>query len=381
MDQPEPASVEPQETERPVALQLGYAADIWSVAHGGLDRRTRYLDNLDLTISADLERLGGPSGTRLFAYMLYNNGVRFSDGGVGDAQVVSNIETGVRALRLYEAWVEHETGSISARFGLYDLNSEFDALEASTFFLGSEHGIGTDIAQTGHNGPSIFPSTSLALRLQARLEDGFVVRGAVLDGVPGDPDHPRRTAIRLGQNDGALLVGEIDRTFGDLRLLAGYWAYTARFEDQSAPQVAGAPVLRRGNRGFYLRGEARLAQRASVGRLDGFVRFGKAASRFNRFDGFVSFGLVLSGPFPRHPEDQLGAALAVARTSSNYRALAASQDVMPRRHETALELSYRHLFSKHFSVQPDIQYILNPGLRSGSNALAVGLRLEFLLRR
>lgn len=363
-----------------VALQLGYTADLWTVAHGGVDRRTRYLDNLDLTVAADLDRLGVAPRTKLFAYLLYNNGVRFSDGGVGDAQGVSNIETGVRALRLYEAWIEHEVGPLSAKVGLYDLNSEFDALDASAFFIGSAHGIGTDVSQTGRNGPSIFPVTSLAFRLQAQLDDGLIVRGAVLDGVPGDPDRPRRTAIRFGRGDGVLLIGEVDWTRGGLRLLAGHWLYTARFEVPVSSRVSGTPVRRSGNHGYYLRAETRLVPLGKHGQLDGFVRLGTAAGRFNLFDGFFGAGLVWSAPSSLHPDDQLGVALAIASTSPRQRALVEG-DALLRKREIAVELSYEHHLSKNFSVQPDLQYIINPGLGATPDALAVALRFRFLFGR
>src|SRR3546814_3118125 len=77
-----------------------------------------------------------PRSTRpdtLFPYTTlfrsYNNGRSISDL-AGDVQAVSNIETGVRALRLYEAWIDQKIGdAASIKLGLYDLNSEFKSEE------------------------------------------------------------------------------------------------------------------------------------------------------------------------------------------------------------------------------------------------------------
>jgi len=55
-----------------------------------------------VTLTFDAERAFGWPGATLFAYGLFNNGEPFSDDLVGAAQGVSNIETGVRAARLYE---------------------------------------------------------------------------------------------------------------------------------------------------------------------------------------------------------------------------------------------------------------------------------------
>ena len=161
------APAEIDETPGPILLQLTYTAEVMGNASGGLRRGTRYLDNLDIVFEADMEKLVGWTGAQVHVYGLYNNGKSISDL-VGDTQAVSNIEAGTQAIRLCEAWVDQKIGDrLSVKAGLYDLNSEFDALDAAGLFVSSPHGIGTDFAQSGRNGPSIFPSTSLATRVQA----------------------------------------------------------------------------------------------------------------------------------------------------------------------------------------------------------------------
>ena len=149
-----------------VSLSAVYTADIRGNVTGGIARGTRYLDNLDLQVAIDSDKLVGWRGAHLFAYAIYNNGVEFSSSLVGDAQTVSNVETDVQAFRLFEAWVEQDIGrNGSIKAGLYNLNSEFDTTQSGGFFLLSSHGIGPDFSQSGRNGPSIFPVTSLAVRL------------------------------------------------------------------------------------------------------------------------------------------------------------------------------------------------------------------------
>src|SRR3546814_5297499 len=78
--------------------------------------------------------------------------------------------------------------------------------------------------------PSRFPTTSLAGRGAIGPAEGWTLRAALLDGVPGDPDHPARTAIRLGHGDGALAIGEVEAPLGQGKLLLGHWRYTAQFD-------------------------------------------------------------------------------------------------------------------------------------------------------
>lgn len=355
----------------PLQLEIAYTADIWQVASGGLRRSSVYLDNLDILVEADLDRLFGWEGATAFVYGLYNNGHSLS-ALTGDAQTASNIETDVRAARLYEAWLEQQLGATtSLRVGLYDLNAEFDALETSALFVGSAHGIGTDISQSGENGPSIFPATSLAARLAWDAPGGWKARAAVLDGVPGDPAHPRRTAIRLGNGDGALLIGEIEAPLPTGKLLLGYWRYTSAFD--TFDDGGG-----RGNDGIYLRGETHLTREpgdAEQG-LAGFFRLGLADGRINMFDRFASAGVSYTGLVPGRNEDQFGLALAAAFTSSAYRRQSASD-----RSEVALELTYRMPLTGWLTVQPSLHYIVNPGADPAiRDALTVGLRTELAVR-
>lgn len=213
-----------ERSDKPVTLSAVYVADIRSNVSGGIARGTRYLDNLDLQVAVDADRLVGWHGARLFLYSIYDNGASLSGDLVGDAQGISNIETNVRAARLFEAWVEQDVGrNASIKLGLYNLNSEFDTTQSGGLFLISSHGIGPDFSQSGRRGPSIFPVTSLAVRGEMKLGEHWLGRVAVLDGVPGDPSHPKRTAIALSSRDGALVVGEVDYLEHGTKAAIGVW--------------------------------------------------------------------------------------------------------------------------------------------------------------
>ena len=359
------------EEQDPIIIDATYTFDLWRAASGGVRRGTRYLDNLDVVAEADMERLIGWDGAFIHIYGLYNNGRSLTDL-LGDAQATSNIETGTKAVRLYEAWINQRIGtSASLKVGLYDLNSEFDALDAGGLFMGSAHGIGTDISQSGLNGPSIFPSTSLSARIAFEPAAGWTVRAAILDGVPGHPSRPKRTAIKLGGGDGALLIGEIEAPLPEGKLLFGHWSYTAHFDDFASGSA-------RGNDGWYVRGEHRLTHETAQPDqgLSGFFRLGIANGRFNTFGSFASAGLNYKGPIKGRDKDQMGIAVATAFTSSRYRLTVPSD-----KSEVAFELTYRASVADWLSVQPNVQYVINPGANpSLRNAIAFGLRTELTIR-
>ena len=375
-----PAAAQEKKQPPEVDLSVLYIGELWGNASGGVRRGERYLDNLDVTLTVDMERVFGWHGATLFVYGLYNDGHAFSGDLVGDAQTVSNIETGVRAARLYQAWIEQRFAAdrASIKAGLYDLNSEFDTTNVGSLSLLSSHGIGPEFGQSGRNGPSIFPYTSLAIRGEYKLTDRLTARAAVLDGVPDDPDHPKRTAVHLSRSDGALGVAQVDYVGAPANVTIGFWRYSSRFVPRSS---FGSGQGRLGNQGEYAVIERRLTRPyrdvADDKRgLAAFVQAGMASARFNRIDRYVGGGLVYTGVIASS-EDRAGITFAHAAFSESYRRLQAASGARVRSAENVVELTYRRSVTRFLTVQPDIQYIVHPSSeRTLHDALAVGFRFE-----
>lgn len=366
-----------------VSLGVTYTGDIWANTSGGLRTGEKYLDNLDLTASIDAEKAFNIPGGTFFFYGLYNNNTTLSDTLLGDLQTASNIDT-TTAFRLYEAWYEQvfadERGSF--KVGLYDLNSEFDAIDAAGLFLNSSHGIGPDFSQTGQNGPSIFPVTSLGARLQFQLNDSVLLRAAILDGVPGSLGHTRRTAIKLGNGAGALMVGEIEADRDGTVAAIGVWNYTSDFDHVLDVDRTGAPLRQGGNRGMYVEAERKFADAPEDPGLAIFGRLGFAESELNQLSRAAGAGVSYQGLLADRPDDTLGLAIAHATNGSPFRSAARLAGSPVGKSETNFELTYRAPVTEWLTVQPDAQWIINPGTDPGlKNAFAVGLRFEISFGR
>lgn len=359
-----------QAEESAARFDIRYMADVMSNLDGGIETGSRYMDNLDVSLEVDAERAMGWTGATLFLYGVYNNGKALSGDLVGDAQALSSIETEVKAARLLEAWLDQRfwDDRASIRVGLYDLNSEFDVIETADLFLHAAQTNTFALAQSGRAGPSVFPVTSFAARAEFQLSDQVTLRTAVLDGVPGDPDHPKRTAIKLGDGDGALLVGELEYSAERLRAAAGYWRYTGRFEDLESG------LDRRGNDGIYALVEGRVYEDPDDPRrgLALFAHGGWASAHLNEFKYSLAAGAVYTGVLPARPEDDLGLAVAWVETGAPFKA---AEDAMNR--EVAIELTYRARINEYLAIQPDVQYVINPGVAPElRDAFVVGLRLD-----
>jgi len=361
-----------------LALRAVYKGEAWRNLKGGIRTGGDYLDNLDLIAELDANRWPGLEGLKLRAHVIYNNGHEFGARYVGERQALSNIE-GVPTWRLYEIWADYSFGektSNSVRFGLYDLNTEFNALDVSTLFINSSQGTGAELAQSGLNGPSIFPVTGLALRVKGGT-GRFYWQFAALDGVPGEPGHPDRTGFHLDRTEGALLAAEFGgATAGFSKLALGGWRYTAQFDSIDELTASGDPVRASGNQGFYLLAERPFRSRGNSS-INGFLRAGVAETRFNQLSGFVGTGVVMQGFSAARPDDALGFAIAHASNGHRFRQFAVRNGTSVEHSETVLELTWRAPVTEWLTLQPSLQYVVNPGMDPQlANAWALGLRFE-----
>ena len=367
-----------QAAERPhITFMAAYLGEPIINLRGGIRTGGTYLDNLYLQISAEPGTLFGLPGLSGQLSALYNNANQFKENYAGELQGVSNIDA-PEAVRFYAAWLDLVLAPadwFSMRAGLYDLNSEFDVLETGSLFLNSAHGMGQSLGSSGLNGPSTFPVTALALRARAVGVRGAYGQVVILDGVPGDPDNFSSSQIRLSSSEGALLAVETGWSGGAWRKLAvGFWRYTADFDPLFAPDQSGASVPVDGNQGWYALAD-RIFWSDDRRTLAGFLRLGQAESRFNAVDRYLGSGITLTGFWPARPDDEVGLGVAMAFTGRQYRKAQQLAGFGTDGSETVIELTWKAPLTDWLTLQPDCQYIINPGTNTAlGNALTVSLR-------
>jgi porin len=144
------------------------------------------------------------------------------------------------------------------------------------------------------------------------------------------------------------------------RWALGGWAYS----QASGDSLAG---LQSGNSGLYGTVEYTVNNTTSA-----FVRAGTAKSDFNAVDRYVGAGVVWTGPLEGRKEDQFGIALAHVRTAPLARFVGLSES------ETNLEMTYAAPIGGGFSLQGDVQYVVDPDANPDSkDALVAGVRLSW----
>ena len=368
----------------PFTFTGAYTADLLDDVAGGARAGDEYIDLLKLSAAYD----GGVAGRQGLTGLIsieHSNGANFTGAHVGGFQAVSSNEAQPGALRLYEVWVQQTVagGAGGVKAGLIDINTTFDVQETAALFINASHGIGPDFGDSGFNGPSDYPTTALAVAGVYRAGEGWTAQIGVFDGVAGNPGHRGRIVdIEISARYGALIVGQVERRFGDVaRIEGGVWAYTAKFP--SLDQFTAARVPRRvgGNDGVYALAEGRLLGRSGGGNqggLSGWLRVGFANGDINRAEDYQGGGLVYTGLIHGRDKDEIGIAIARAGFGSGAREAGAraGQDIGDA--ETDLEATYRYAFRDWLNIQPDVQYVFHPsGDLRRPNALVVGMRLAF----
>ncbi len=201
-----------------------------------------------------------------------------------------------------------------------------------------------------------------------------MLAGVFQDNPPGGPfddDSQLRGASRYGVNfnlvTGALFIGEIQyalnqpsvgqMSYGDHAAglpgtyKLGFWYDTGAFPEQGF-DVTG---LKNGNFSFYglvdqvvWRPDPQAPKFLGV-----FLRVMGAPSDRNLIAFSANGGVEMKAPLPTRDNDTAGIGFGVAKVSS---------DVFPPRGiETFIEATYQYQVAPWWQVQPDAQYIFNPG--------------------
>lgn len=407
-------------------LTFNYKSDTMSTVRGGLHKQTNYLGNFLIASTLDLQEMFGFTSTSFGFQFVGIHGSAPTDAN-GDFQGASNLQA-TPGWNLYEAWLQKTAfdEKLSLLAGLRDVNSDFNVTDSSLVFLNSSFGMGPELSTSGMGAPSTFPVTALGARARVQPLEILQVQFGIFDGVPGDPKRPQQTAVRLSKQDGAFLISEIAITptingqpgkFG-----VGGWMYTARMQDLSdkigigAPSIgfassalaeegletitseqAGAggvgegaeeaegslekPLMRR-SQGAYFIAEQKLfsPKEGQEEGLASFFRAGVASPHSNPIGYSVQTGFSYKNIFSKNRGDQLGLGMALAGVSSHNRRALEASGITVTNQEASFEMTYQKKITTWLSLQPDFQWIVNPGFNADTKtAYVAAARIEVSL--
>ncbi len=384
---------------------------------GGTRQGAIYEGQLELLATVDLGKTLGWAGATLHAQAFQIRGSGLSENDLGDnLATVSSIE-GDRALRLGDLWVEQSLlhSSLSIRIGQIAADDEFLTSETASTFINSTFGWPAILATDLPNGGPALPLATPGVRIKYAATESLSALLGVFNGDPagaGPGDAQARdasgTMFRIGGSFFLVLEGDyVANQDSNAKGLArtykiGAWFHSGAFADQrfatngvslASPASSAAPALHQDDAGaYFVLDQQVFRQIKPVNRsVSVFLRLAGTPADRNEVSLYADAGLTLTGFIPGRPDDVIGLAAATAKISSRAEALDEDTrrftglDTPIRDAEAVIELTYQCPVTPWWSLQPDLQFIRQPGgnislpLSSSSthaipNALVMGLR-------
>lgn len=397
-------------SDKGINTELLFKGSLMANPSGGIGQGRDYMQGIELKVGMDAGKLWGIADSSAYLHVVYNSGGKMNAAYVGSLMGVDNGEVSENNPKLYQAWFNKNFfgSTLSVLAGVYPVDSEFYVTDSSGIFLHPSFGMAAELAQTGKNGPSVYPFSALGVRFKYQPSPIFYAQAAVLDGNPGGGRKPHWARVNPLHGDGALFVAEIAYLPGEAhhmtdpniepgrgvilsqaekleqryepigKYAVGYWTYSKRFDDLLDIDSGGNP-LQRQNHGIYLLMENSLYRADDMERdVTAFFRYGQAEKNVNIFDYSASIGLRVRGLITGRVDDYFG--IAATRSGAGEKFRLAQQNAGIPGNETAAEVTYRAQINPWLVMQPNIQRIFNPGLAPGiKNATVIGLRCEIVL--
>jgi len=402
----------------------GYTAEVWGNTTGGIKQGAVYTGLLDFGMTADLEKLAGWQGASVSTTWLWLSGRDASEDLVGNFLTISNI-AGFNTLRLMELWFQQEffqredgPAGLSIRAGQLTADSEFIISEYGSLFINGTFGWPAFAYTNLPEGGPGYPMGTLGVRVAVSPWEWMTFQAAVFQGnVFAQNVNRHGFEWNLNADEGYFWINELQTHWNQGDECAGLpgqakfgaWFHTASFSDPYVDED-GIPLADESssgnaqtypwNFGFYgildqmvyrEPGEAPVPaglgkdgksvaakQTAAVPSKQGLGWFGRIAfePQNRNFVGFYfDTGLVYTGLIPTRDEDQFGLAFGYAQLTNGSRETLELEGARGVGAEMVFEATYQAVLTPWLSVQPNVQYIINPGgTQDLGNAFILGAR-------
>lgn len=384
--------------DRGVDLSLSYGSETaWNV-RGGERERVRETGQFTFGATLDMEKLAGIEGGTFQGTVTYRRGYDLGEkAGLGVLQQVQEVYGRGQTWRLTQFWYQQELGDsgVDLKLGRMTMGEDFAAFSCEFMnltFCGSQPG--NIVGDYWFN----WPVSQWAARVRVETANDLYAQAGVFEVNPKNLENDFTIGHFKGAT-GVLVPLEVgwEPALGPNELPGYYklggWYNTANGNDvhldiNRAPRsLTGLPPLRRSGRyGGYVMVQQQVSGRAEEARtvsgLTLFFNATQADRNTSRIDNQITAGLFYTGLLQARPEDVVG--LAVGRTNVNARA---GRDLPgPRRRaekpgaEYAAELFYGFHVSEWLVLQPNVQYIVNPGGFDNNRDIVVfGLKANLVL--
>ena len=342
-----------------------YYGEVFNNARGGktTSGATKYQGLLDISLAFNLEttKLPMPGQVVLLGQNTHGRGI--TEDFVGDAQVLSNIDSFRNIAQVSEYWWEFGLldDNVTVRLGKQDVNTEFLVIDMADDFIQSTFGLSPSTAFP------TYPNPSMGAVVLGQLTESWQLKLGVWDAFASGG------SWGFSGNDSVLVAGELEYAYALSKgKLPGVIAIGAVYE--SAGEIEGTPIS--AVQEYYVQFEQWLMQeeQADADAPQGLGIFtglypripGRLKAAESIGDSLVA-GVIYTGLLPGRDRDLCGIGVAWSELFAGGTG-----------EESVWEVFYQVYVTDRINLQPDLQYIATPsGIQR--DALVVGMRFELAL--
>jgi len=393
---------------------------------GGMRKGADYDGLTQAVLQMDTQRAFGWYGGLFNISGLQNHDRDLTGDDLGALQTASSIAAD-RATRLWELRYQQKflvEYRLDIKIGQQSLDQEFMVNPNALLFVNTAFGWPILPSADLPGGGPVAPLSALGARLRVRPINSLTILAGVFNGSPvannqGDPQQRNPSGTSFPINGGVLAIAELQYTYpaignfvypDETESLAriyriGIWYDSENFDDQrfdtsglslANPASSFIPRTHRGDFAVYAAADQMVwiydkdyNRNVSVfGRVTGTPEQDR-----NLIDLSMNAGFVLHQPLNYRNDDTFGIGIGYAHVSRQAAELdkdtaAFTGAFTPvRRSETYLEATYLYQALAWWQVQPDIQFVIDPGAgianpsdptRRVGNELVIGLRTNIL---
>ncbi len=404
------------------SLAIQETSEVLGNVSGGNRRGVAYDGLTTMILQGDTNRAFGWYGGTFNVSALDIHGRNLSADNLGTLQTASGIE-GDRSLRLWEFWYQQkflDEDRLDIKLGQQSLDQEFMVSQNALLFVNTMFGWPMVPSADLPGGGPAYPLSALGVRVRAKPTNSITLLAGLFNGSPapsanGDPQQLNASGTSFPTNGGKLAIAELQYAYpslsgmvypGDSEPLArtyrlGVWYDTESFNDLryddtglslANPASTGNPLSHRHDYSIYAVADQMVwAWTKDTNRnLSVFLRaMGTPQQDRNLVDFSLNAGFVLHQPLQYRNDDTFGIGIGIAHVSPRAAGLdrdtaAFTGSFTPiRGSETFVEATYQYQVAPWWQMQPDIQYVFNPGagIASATNAdVKVGNELVLGMR-
>jgi porin len=414
-----------------VSFAIQETSEVLGNVTGGLRNRAEYDGLTQAILQLDTQRAFGHYGGLFNISALQIHGTNFSANNLLSLQTASGIEAD-RATRLWEMWYDQKfllEDRLDVKVGQISADQEFIVSSNAAYFMNTMFGWPALPSYDLPGGGPAYPLSAPAIRIRVRPVNSVTLLVGFFNGSPvndnsGDSQQQNPSGTTFPVHGGKLIFTELQYAYPSLGSMVypgesaplartyriGAWYNSETFYDPrydtngvslASPASNGTAASHSGNWSLYAVADQMLWRNPDDpnNTLNAFARvMGAPEANRNEISFSMNAGLVLHDPFRYRPDDTFGLGMGFARLSSSvvgydtdvaaYAAVSDPGSYHPiQSAETYVEATYQYQLRPWWQLQPDIQYVFNPGggiINPGDptqrihNELVFGLRTNIL---